>query len=200
MKFALTLLLAIAFTAAAARTPSGSTRFTLTKSQIEEFDETGWVTLTASQKSELQRRTGVAPTRVRAVYEEPDGEVAELGYNLALKKTLDQIEVFHGFLMSDEEAAKKHQQNLQMIAAGRAGTTKDVPIFAIDSNGHLWKGISRKEFEDYVARDPKNIMIVYIQVPSGIPSTNTVTSADTLRQLTTYCQLQHVPTYVISEH
>jgi hypothetical protein len=199
MKIAFTLFLATTLAVSAATKLSSVTRFKLTKPQIQEFEETGWVTLTPMQKSELQRRTGVAPTRVRPVYDQPDGEVAELGYNLALKTAVDEIEVLHEYLMSDEAAAKKHQQNLHMITA-RGSTTKDIPSFAIDSHGKLWKWISRKDFEEYVARNPKNIMIVYFQIPSSMPSTNTIASADSLRQATDYCKEQHVSTYVISKH
>jgi hypothetical protein len=198
MKLALTLLLGITLVASATDKRTGTTRFKLMKSQIQEFDETGWITLTPDQKSELQRRTGISPTRVQPIYDQPDGAVAELGYNLALKTAGDEIKVLHEFLMSDDEATKKHQRNLQMTSG--AGATKDVPSFAIDSHGKLWKWISRKEFEDYVARDPKNIMTVYFQVPSSMPSTNTVASADTLRQVTEYCEGQRVPTYVINKH
>jgi hypothetical protein len=85
MKLALTLLLGITLVASATDKRTGTTRFKLMKSQIQEFDETGWITLTPDQKSELQRRTGISPTRVQPIYDQPDGAVAELGYNLALK-------------------------------------------------------------------------------------------------------------------
>jgi hypothetical protein len=200
MKFMLTLMFVITLAASAATKPNGVTRFKLTKLQIQEFDQTGWITLTPAQKAELQRRVGIAPTRVEPVYDKPDGEVAELGYNLALKTGVDEIEVLHEFLMNDDQAAKKHQQNVKMIAAGGAGATKDIPTFAIDSHGHLWKGVSRRAFEDYVVRNPKNITIVYFQVPSSMPSANTVASADTLRHVIGYCKRQHVSTYVIDKH
>lgn len=170
----------------------------LTVPQIQEFDETGWITLTPDQKSKLQQRTGIAPTRVRPIDEEPCGEVAELGYNMALKTAVDEIKVLHEFLMSDKDVVKKGPWNAKIVAASH-GTTKDIPTFAIDSKGKLWKWVSRKEFTDYVERNPKNIQIIYLHLPGSMPSKNTVASADALRQVTDFAKRQNVPMHVISE-
>jgi hypothetical protein len=172
------------------------TRLHLSVAQVQEFDETGWVTLTASQKAELMKQAGVAPTRVQCIYDRPDGEVAELGYDLALKTAVDEVEVLHQYLMTDEAAAKKRRQNQEMIAS--VGTTsKEIPSFVIDSRGGIWKYMSKAEFQAYVAAHHKNILINYFNMPTSMPSTDTVAAQDTLRQVTNFSKEKNVPDYVI---
>ncbi len=181
--------------------PGGtSTLLRLSAAQLDEFDSTRWVTLTTDQQELLHHRAGVSPTRVQIDYDSPDGERAELACNIALKTSTDQIKVLHRFLLSDEAAKKKRQDNRRMIEASGPGTTKEIPEFAIDSEGKLWRWISRGDLESYIARDPKKIQIIYLRTPSSQPSKNTVASDDTLRQVTNYSKRQGVPTYVISKH
>lgn len=200
MKRVLFILLLSTLTVWPADPRGSSTLLRLSAAQLDEFDSTRWVTLTKDQQELLHQRAGVSPTRVQIDYDSPDGERAELAYNIALKTSNDQIKVLHSFLLSDEDAKKKRQENRRMVEASGPGTTKEIPEFAIDSEGKLWRWISRSDFESYIARDPKKIEIIYLRTPSSQPSKNTVASDDTLRQVTNYSKRKGVPTYVVSKH
>jgi hypothetical protein len=199
MKHAILVLLFATATFAAAEPRSGSTTLHLSPAQIDEFDTTYWVTLTKEQQQLLRQRVGIAPTRLQIAYRNPDGERAYLGFNIAVKTSATEIKVLHKFLMSDRQTKKKREENRQTVTAGGARPiAKDIPSFAIDADGKLWRSISRQEFEAYVARDPKNIEIIYLHIPSSTSSKNTVASADTLRQVIKISKRKVVPTYVIS--
>ena len=199
MKHAILFFLFATVTLAAAEPRGGSTTLHLSPAQIDEFDTTYWVTLTKEQQRLLRQRAGIAPTRLQIDYSEPDGERAELGFNIAVKTSATEIKVLHSFLLSDRDTKKKREENRQMVTAGGLRpTTKDIPSFAIDADGKLWRWISRKEFEGYVARDPKNIQIIYFHIPTSTSPKNTVASADTLRQVTKISKREGVPAYVIS--
>ena len=174
-------------------------RLHLNVAQVQEFDETGWYTLTPAQKAELVKRAGLAPTRLQCIYDRPDGEVAELGYNLALKTAVDEVEVLHRFLVTDEAAARKHQQD-QVITASVGTTSKLIPEFAIDSQGRIWRYTPRSDFQAYVAANQRRILINYFYMPTSMPSTNTVAAQDALRQLTNFSKQKNVPDYVITRH
>jgi hypothetical protein len=161
------------------------------------FDSTGWVTLSNDQKHIVQQHTGIAPTRLHIEYNCPNGEVAELGYNIALKIASDEIKVLHKYLLTDEAVRKKRVENQEVVNASAPGTTKVIPEFAIDSNGKIWRWISRKDFETYVTHNPKDIKIIYVQLPSSMLAKNTVARDDTLRQENKCAKSEAVPTYVI---
>ena len=78
-------------------------------------------------------------------------------------------------------------------------TTKDIPEFAIDSTGHLWKFVSMGEFQSYISRNPKNIEIIYLHMPSGMPPINTVAAKDTLRQVCNYSTNKNISFSVIDK-
>ena len=198
MRHALLFLLLATVALAAAEPRGSSTTLHLSPAQIDEFDATYWVTLTKEQQQLLRQHAGVAPTHLQIDYEEPSGERAELGYNLAVKTSATDIKVFHCFLMNDHDAKKKCEQNRRMVTAGGLRpSTKDVPSFAIDAEGKLWQWISREKFEAYAARGPKDIEMIYFHIPSSMSPKNTLASADTLRRATKFSKTKGVPTCVV---
>jgi hypothetical protein len=201
MKLALLLFLLSTVGLRAEDSCRPSTTLRLSDSQLDEFDATRWVTLTKDQQHLLLQRAGLSPSRVQIEYDCPQGERAELGYNVALKTGTNQIKVLHRYLMSDQAAARKREEGRRMISSsGFRPVTKDMPSFAIDAEGKLWRWLSRQEFENYVSRNPRNILTIDFHVPSSMPSKNTVASADTLRPVTKFAQANSVSTYVISAH
>ena len=187
-------LLTVAISAAASpRTP-----ISLNPEQILEFDQTAWITLTGEQQAKVSLMAGFSPSRVRPVYYEPDGEVAELGYNMALRTGDKTIEVYREYLLTDEQVKEKLKKNKQMIG-GMPRSAKDYPSYIVDGDGKFWKFMSSSEFIDEIKRTRKKAGLVYIHMPTSLVDTDTVASRDGLRRLKAILKEFDLPSYDITK-
>jgi hypothetical protein len=194
------ILLALLATVSGCLAAPDRSRITITLSaeQIFEFDQTGWITLTKAQQAEVSMRSGFSPSRVQPVYSEPDGEVGELGYNLALRTKDNEVEIYRRYLKTDEQVKVKIQDNRRMIGA-MTHSTKEYPSYIIDADGKYWKFLSRGEFVDEVKRAKKRIGEVYIHMPTSLLDMDTVASRDGLRQVKAVLREFDLPSHEITE-
>jgi small nuclear ribonucleoprotein (snRNP)-like protein len=135
---------------------------------------------------------------VKPVYSEPDGEVGELGYNLALRTKDNEVEIYRRYLKTDEQVKVKIQDNRRMIGA-MTRSTKEYPSYIIDADGKYWKFLSRGEFVDEVKRAKKRIGEVYIHMPTSLLDMDTVASRDGLRQVKAVLREFDLPSHEITE-
>jgi len=78
-------------------------RLQLTPAQLDTIGSGRQLILTSEQRKQVQAKLGKEISDVRIVYDEPDGEVAELGYNLALRDRPEGILLLAQFAMNPTE-------------------------------------------------------------------------------------------------
>lgn len=171
---------------------------TLSADQIFEFDQTGWITLTKEQQGEVSMRSGFSPSRVKPVYSEPDGEVGELGYNLALRTKDNEVEIYRRYLKTDEQVKVKIQDNRRTISA-MPRSQKEYPSYIVDADGKYWKFLSRSDFVDEIKRSKKRIGLVYIHMPTSLVDMDTVASRDGLRRVKAVLRQFDLPSHEITK-
>jgi hypothetical protein len=187
-------LLTVAISAAASpRTP-----ISLSPEQILEFDQTAWITLTREQQAKVSLMAGFCPSRVRPVYHAPDGEVAELGYNMALRTGDKTIEVYREYLLTDEQV-KERLKNDKRMMGGIPRSAPVYPSYIVDGDGKYWKFLSRSEFSDDIKRTRKRVGLVYIHMPTSLVDTDTVASRDGLRRVKAILKEFDLPSYEITK-
>ncbi len=154
---------------------------TLSDEQLFEYDETGWVTLTPDQRGTVSASKGFSPTRIRPVYDEPDGETSESGYNLALRTGDKTVDIYPEFLISDEEAVARVASWKEKGGKKRDHLTYF--SYLIDADGRIWKYVSHEEVGEELKRKRKNLGAIGINTPTSLVDEDTVASRDTLRRI-----------------
>jgi hypothetical protein len=192
----LSLLFAIQAGFAADEVPSVS--ITINDAQLFEFDETGWVTLTAEQARAVSAMKGFSPARVRPVYTEPDGATSETGINLALRTSDNTLEVYRRWLMTEEEAKAK-RDSFKKLNGGTPPNGKEFPSYIVDAEGRYWKYLSPDDFLDEIKRSKKRIGQVFIHTPTSLVDTDTVASRDGLRRLKAILKTFDLPGYEVTK-
>lgn len=154
---------------------------TLSDEQLFEYDETGWVTLTQDQRGIVSASKGFSPTRVRPVYDEPDGATSESGYNLALRTGDKTVDIYSEFLISDEEATARVA--LWKEKGGKKRNPLSYFSYLIDADGRIWKSVSQEEVGEELKRKRKNLGTIGIHTPTSLVDEDSVASRDTLRRI-----------------
>ena len=124
-------------------------RLQLTSMQLDSVGSNQPLRLTSDQKQKVLEHLGKSIAEVNIVYGTPDGEVEELGYNLALRDRPDSILILPQFAMNPDEVAKKHRDNVEMIGTPE-GPQKESVDFFIDGGGRISRSMSVDEFANYV--------------------------------------------------
>ena len=152
--FSLALIISLAFGVPAA--PAGSkpkeadgVRLQLTPAQLDAVGSGRQLDLTSEQRHQVRAKLGKDISDVRVIYEQPDGEVAELGYNLAMRDRPDSILLLKHFAMEPTEVSAKQAANQQMIGPPEK-PAKEYASFFIDAQGRIWQFIQPDEFAAYV--------------------------------------------------
>ena len=197
MRTLLLLFLLIIQIGASAAT-QGRAEINLTPEQLFEFDQTGWITMTSDQRQKISAMAGFSPSRIKPIYHEPDGEVAELGYNMALRTSDGTVEVLQEYLMRDEQVKTKIGGNQKMIGA-MSSSGESYPSYIIDAEGKYWKFISHKDFVEEIKGTRKSIGLVYVYMPTSLDSADTVASRDGLRRFKTALKKFNLPSYEITK-
>jgi hypothetical protein len=171
--FAVTLSLAATAAApvlAKPKEPEGL-RLQLTEEQLNTVGSGRQLALTPEQVRHVQAKLGKDVSDVRIVYDEPDGEVAELGYNLALRDRPDSILLLAHFAMNPAEATAKQAANRQMIGPPEK-PVKEYASFFIDAQGRIWQFMQPDEFAKYVQshRDHFGYIDVHTRPPENSSS------------------------------
>ncbi len=150
--FALILSLALAVSAALAGAKpkeADGVRLQLTPEQLDVVGSGRQLVLTPEQRRQARAKLGKDISDVRVVYDEPDGEVALLGYNLALRDHPDSVLVLSHFAMDPTEVTAKEAANREMIAPPEK-PAKEHASFFIDAQGRIWQFMQTDEFAKYV--------------------------------------------------
>ena len=154
---------------------------TLSDEQLFEFDETGWVTLTPVQRETVTASKGFSPSRIRPVYEEPDGETSESGYNLALRTGDKTVEIYPEFLITDEQAVARVASWKEK--GGKKRSSLNYHSYLVDADGRIWKFLSHDEFSEELKRERKKLGAIGIHTPTSLVDEDSITSRDTLRRV-----------------
>ena len=124
-------------------------RLQLTPAQLDTVGSRSQFILTPEQRHQVQAKLGKEVSDVRIVYDEPDGEVAELGYNLALRDRPESILLLAHFAMDPAEVKAKQAANREMIGSPET-PAKEYASFFIDAQGRIWQFLQPDEFTKYV--------------------------------------------------
>lgn len=172
------------------RNSSGTTTLSLSRAQLDEYDSKGTFTPTPEQAGRLKREAGVAPSFLDIDYEAPDGERAELGYNIAIRTGRFTVSVPHCFLFTDEELKVKRTHNQWMTSwphTHKAAAKDDYQSYMIDSDGKYWMWVSpdtvRKNLSEHQGQNGS----VTIRTPTATLNKDTFASEDKLRQFRREC-------------
>lgn len=154
---------------------------TLSDEQLFEFDETGWVTLTPDQRGTVSASKGFAPSRIRPVYEEPDGATSESGYNLALRTDDKTVEIYPEYLLSDEQAVARVASWKEK--GGKKRSALSYYSYLVDADGRIWKYLSEDELNEELKRERKKLGAIGIHTPTSLVDEDSIASRDTLRRV-----------------
>lgn len=109
--------------------------------------------LTPEQKQRVLAATGKQVLSVEITYMEPDGELAELGYNLALRDRPDSIFFYYRWALDKAKIAAKLAEDNAMIGPPakpkREYRSSMLGSFLIDSQGRIWSLTGVSDFAGY---------------------------------------------------
>jgi len=128
---------------------SDGVRLQLTSAQLDVVGSGRYLSLNDAQRERIRTKLGKVISELRITYENPDGEVAELGYNLALRDRPDSILLLKHFAMDPKEVLAKQAANQQMIGPPEK-PAKESASFFIDARGRIWQFVQPDEFTAYV--------------------------------------------------
>ena len=172
------------------RDSTGATTLTLSQAQLDEYDSKGTFTPSPEQADRLKREAGVSPSFLDIDYHTPDGERAELGYNIAVRTGRFAVSVPHRFIFTDEELRVKRAHNQWMTGwphAHRKAAKDDYQDYMIDSDGKYWMWVSpdtvSKNLSHHLGRNGS----VTIKTPTATLNKDTFASEDKLRQFRREC-------------
>lgn len=154
---------------------------TLSGEQLFEFDETGMVTLTPDQQEKVSAVKGFSPSRIRPVYDEPDGGTSATGQNLALRTGDNTAEIYLKYLVSDEEAKARVAE--WKARSGRRQNPKKYFSYLVDADGRMWKHVSREQVAAELKRERKHLGAIGVHRPTSLIDGESIAARDTLRSL-----------------
>ena len=172
------------------RSSSGATTLSLSQAQLDEYDSNGTFTPTPEQADRLRTEAGIAPSFLDIDYKTPDGERAELGYNIAIRTGRFSVSVPHRFILSDEELRVKRAHNQWMTGWPRAhqrAAKDDYQYYMIDSDGKYWMWVSADAVSKNLSKHQDSNGSVKIRTPTATLNKDTFASEDKLRQFRREC-------------
>lgn len=155
-----------------ARQKTVDVRIPLTSHQRDMVGSRERLPLTQKQANVIEARTGKRVKDVKPVYRPPDGEVGELGYNLALRDRAESILLLGRFVMNPDEVAVKRQDNARMIAIHQSPDLREHASFRIGDDGRLWRFIRHDEWLEHFC--PTSLTQIQMEKPASIASRDTL--------------------------
>lgn len=172
------------------RDSTGTTTLNLSQAQLDQYDANGTFTPTAAQTDRLKREAGVAPSFLDIDYKTPDGERAELGYNIAIRTGRFAVSVPHRFIFTDDELRVKRTHNQWMTGwphAHQEAAKDDYQSYMIDSDGKYWMWVSPDTVSKNLSKHQGRNGSVTIRTPTATLNKDTFASEDKLRQFRREC-------------
>ncbi len=184
------------------RDSTGATSLTLSQAQLDEYDSKGTFTPSPEQADRLKREAGVSPSFLYIDYHTPDGERAELGYNIAIRTGRFAVSVPHRFIFTDEELLVKRTHNRWMTGWPRAhqkAAKDDYQEYMIDSDGKYWMWVSPETVSGNLSQHQGRYGSITIKTPTATLNKDTFASEDKLRQFRRKCTELGIQRYHINQ-
>lgn len=159
------------------------------------------VTLTPGQRDKVIAEKGFSPSRIRPVYQEPDGATSQTGMNLALRTSDTSAEIYLEFLVSDEDAKARiayEKERGEKTLKPRINPRKYLS-YIVDYDGRVWKFLPTDEITRELKREKKKLGQVFLHSPSSLVAADSIASRDTLRKLKRLLEQLEVGSYDITK-
>jgi hypothetical protein len=140
-------------------------RLRLTAEQLDNLGSGEQIPLTQEQKQRVLAATGKEVPAASIVYSAPDGEVSELGYNLALRDRPDSILLLNEYILDESKIPAKKAGDDQMIGPPEK-PAKEYAEFLINGQGRIWKLMGTSDFLEYLRAHQGKFGDVWIDTTS----------------------------------